>query len=265
MCCAQSMRRMEEDMLKLMKYEMRKQLFSKILIFVITAVCEAFFVYSVLAESETKIAVSIMLLYILTIISLVCVALEGITTCSKDLKTKQSYMLFLVPRNTYQILGAKTLVTFIQTALLGLFFGIIAFADVTFMVTHLESFEKAIELINEIIRRMFGVNIDASKLVLTFIHILVIWFSVVVIGFIAVILTNAVLTNVKGKGFISGVIMFVIYTLYYKLLMFVDEKVLVNAFSSYTGECIALIMIELVLSVFAYIASAWMLDKKVSV
>lgn len=49
------------------------------------------------------------------------IGLEGIMTLYRDLNSKQSYMLFLTPKSSYEILGAKILENGISILMAGAF------------------------------------------------------------------------------------------------------------------------------------------------
>lgn len=105
-------------MLKLMKYEFKKQMFSKIIIAAILGVLTLYFGIACVIDKETHAAIATMLIFTVMVFAGLYTAVESLSVYDKDLKTKQSYMLFLVPRSSYEILGAKM----ISAALQNLFY-----------------------------------------------------------------------------------------------------------------------------------------------
>ena len=101
-------------MLKLMKYEFKKQMFSKIIIAAILGVLTLYFGIACVIDKETHAAIATMLIFTVMVFAGLYVAVESLSVYDKDLKTKQSYMLFLVPKSSYEILGAKMISAVLQ-------------------------------------------------------------------------------------------------------------------------------------------------------
>ena len=118
-------------MLKLMKYELRKTAFSKLVLLVITAVAEIAFLIGVFWKKDNILAMGIIFLVMCTIFGVIYIGIESVNVLHRDLNTKQSYMLFLTPKSSYQILGAKILENGISIIMAGAFFAALAALDVT--------------------------------------------------------------------------------------------------------------------------------------
>ncbi len=56
-----------------------------------------------------------------TIFGVIYIGIESVNVLHRDLNTKQSYMLFLTPKSSYQILGAKILENGISIIMAGAF------------------------------------------------------------------------------------------------------------------------------------------------
>ncbi len=96
-------------MLKLMKYEFRKQLTTKFLLLAVLGLLEIYFLYGVFSDNMDKTMRAVILLATLAFAGIFFVSFECIMTYYNDLKTKQSYMLFMVPQSTFSVMGAKIL------------------------------------------------------------------------------------------------------------------------------------------------------------
>ena len=96
-------------MLNLMKYELRKTTFSKLALLAFTAVAEVAFLLGVFLKKDNLLAMGIICLFLCAIIGVIYIGLESVNVLYRDLNTRQSYMLFLTPKSSYQILGAKIL------------------------------------------------------------------------------------------------------------------------------------------------------------
>lgn len=248
-------------MIKIMKYEFRKQLFTKFVMLGVMGIVELYFLYGIFKKDETKIGISIMLLVLATIAILTFVAFESINTFSRDLKTKQSYMLFLVPKSTYSVIGAKILVAFIQMVLIGAAFILLAVLDFSIMMTRLGEFKNFVEVIKYVFTELMHIDIKTEVFILTFILGVLQWFSFITTAMLAITLSSTFLSNSKLKGLISIVLYIMISYISTKLLGiilpdFIEMNVKYLAFAS---------MYTLFVVFLAYLGTSWMLDKKVSV
>lgn len=253
------------NMLKLMKYEFRKQMFSKIIMLVLAMILEVFFINRVLTNNASGSAAGVIGLAMLAMLSLGVVAIECIVTYNRDMKTKQGYMLFMMPVSTFEILGAKLLATFAQLAAVGIFFAALGAIDVMFLVTHTKGFEEALEYMKQIISE-FGIYITTENVLLWFGHMLFMYFVMIMISFVVITLINAVFSNLRGKIIIASVIEFGVYWLFFKVIAVTYDKVLANnaAVGNIAGNLIFM-AVELIFGCAAYAASAWMLNKKINI
>ncbi|MDE7210637.1 MAG: hypothetical protein K2O03_04235, partial [Lachnospiraceae bacterium] len=84
-------------MLKLMKYEFRKQLTTKILLLAVLGLMEIYFLYGILSNNMETTMKAVVFLSVLAFAGIFFVSFECIMTYNNVLRTKQSYMLFMVP------------------------------------------------------------------------------------------------------------------------------------------------------------------------
>ena len=100
-------------MVKLLKYEMKKQQTSRMVIGSILLVCVLGFALGMLLGRE-KLAVSLAVMMLATFFVVFYVGIESILVLNRDLKTKQSYMLWMIPKSIWEILGSKFLAAILQ-------------------------------------------------------------------------------------------------------------------------------------------------------
>lgn len=91
-------------MLKLMKYEFRKTAFSKLILLSITLLSEIVYLLGIFLKKDGFLSSGIMFLVLCATMGILYIGLESVTVLHRDLNTKQSYMLFLTPKSSYQIL-----------------------------------------------------------------------------------------------------------------------------------------------------------------
>lgn len=113
-------------MLKLMKYEFRKTAFSKLILLSITLLSEIVYLLGIFLKKDVFLSSGIMFLVLCATMGILYIGLESVTVLHRDLNTKQSYMLFLTPKSSYQILGAKILENGISILITGAFFAALA-------------------------------------------------------------------------------------------------------------------------------------------
>ena len=115
---------------KLIKYEFRKQLMSKLVVGAVVAVLELVFFAGIIFDKGYWAGMGLGLFALVSMIALLYFSFESIVTYSNDLKTKHSYMLFLTPCNMFQIVGAKLVTTILQIFVCGCAFLAIAIGDI---------------------------------------------------------------------------------------------------------------------------------------
>lgn len=247
-------------MLKLMKYEFRKTMFSKAILLIITAVVELLYLVGVFLKHANLLAIGTVGLVMCAIIGIFYIGIESLLVFHNDLNTKQSYMLFLTPRNSYQILGAKVLENAICIFLAGIFFSALAALDITVGVLYIGGVKEFMNLIHDIsVSFQVEVNITAMQAILTFFMILAGWLEMIVTGDLAIVLSSTVLA---GKR-LSGLVSFLLYLLIGWGLGWIRSKAPAPGgyelqISIYTG-------ITLVFVVLLYVVTGWIMEKKLSV
>lgn len=143
-------------MVKLLKYEMKKQQTSRMVIGSILLVCVLGFALGMLLGREKLAAVSLAVMMMATFFVVFYVGIESILVLNRDLKTKQSYMLWMVPKSIWEILGSKFLAAILQ--MLIVFVMYVAVGLICILVTlqhtgHLSDLFKMIWQAGEIYRR----------------------------------------------------------------------------------------------------------------
>ena len=214
-------------MLKLMKYELRKTAFSKLVLLVITAVAEIAFLIGVFWKKDNILAMGIIFLVMCTIFGVIYIGIESVNVLHRDLNTKQSYMLFLTPKSSYQILGAKILENGISIIMAGAFFAALAALDVTVATLYIGGLASWI---------VFIVNADLS-----------------------VILSASVLAGKKGSGIAGFLIFLVISSVIGKLLD------LIPVLKSMELTFVLYIAASFAIAAVLYVISGWIMEKKLSV
>jgi len=243
-------------MLKLMKYELRKQAFSKVIILIMFAVFELFFLYAAFAEKQESIEKSVAALVVLAFGTILFVSFESIITYSNDLKTKCSYMLFMTPHSSYTIVGAKVLSSILQIVITTAAYVAIGFADFGILAAKNGDLYKALDVIQKFLK----VQIDSSDIILNIGSTLTGWIAVVIFAFLAITISTTLFSNKRGKGCVSIIIFFAINWGLGKLIRLITGTQLF-----YTKqEAVIAILVTLICVGIAYLATSYMLEEKIN-
>lgn len=251
---------------KLIKYEFRKQLMSKLVVGIVVAVLELMFLAGLLFDKGYWSGMGAGLLALVAMISLLYFSFESIVTYSNDLRTKQSYMLFLTPRSMFQIVGAKLITTILQIFVTGCAFAAIGIGDVFLVCAKNGDVKEFLDAINGFFHALTGVEIRLSEIVYVILMLLISWLVFVALAMFAITLSTTLLSNWKFKGVVSVAIYFAldwgvtkVATLVTPTGFLEGEYLVVNT------EAWAFIGVYVAALALSYVGTALLLDKKVSV
>ncbi|MFV0344337.1 MAG: hypothetical protein ACK5JH_15870 [Anaerocolumna sp.] len=250
-------------MFKLIKYEFKKQFFSKLVIVAVLALIEVFFLIGIGLNKDGIVANSMGVLFLFTFGAFFYLAFEAIITFNTDLKQKQSYMLFLTPNTTYSIVGAKVFYAAIQIVLAGVAFAAIYAVNGGILVAKFSSIAQIKELILNMLSQLYNIEIKYSYIVLFILVMIMSWLNTVTVAFFSITLSTTFLANKRFKGLVS----FVIFLFINFIIQFITDKTLkfVDINENLTLLLVLQVLYLVCFTVITYVGTAWMLDKKVSV
>ena len=231
-------------MLKLMKYELRKTAFSKLVLLVITAVAEIAFLIGVFWKKDNILAMGIIFLVMCTIFGVIYIGIESVNVLHRDLNTKQSYMLFLTPKSSYQILA---------------FFAALAAIDVTVATLYIGGLKEMINLVSSFMEVNWSVTFTPAEAAFYFFGLLASWIVFIVNADLSVILSASVLAGKKGSGIAGFLIFLVISSVIGKLLD------LIPVLKSMELTFVLYIAASFAIAAVLYVISGWIMEKKLSV
>ena len=246
-------------MLKLMKYEFRKTGFSKLILLVITLVAEVGFLLGVFLEKDRLLATGIMILFLCVVIGIAYIGLESVMTLHRDLNTKQSYMLFLTPHSSYEILGAKVLENGISILVTGLFFALLAALDLLVATLYIGGVKEMMDMVNRFLDVSMNVVVSPKDAAFLFFTALASWMVYIANADLAVILSATVLAGKKASALAAFGIFLVLSWLMGTGLDHLPEV------RSGDLQFVIYIMAAMAISAGLYLASGWIMEKKLSV
>ncbi len=252
-------------MFKLIKYELRRNLTTMIILLAVIAGLEAFSLYAMYSKSETQTAISFSLLMFGGFTAFMVVFILAVKSYSSELGSKYSYMTFMTPTSTYSIIGSKLLTTGIVALVTTVLSVLLVVIDYN---VFLSQFDASGEM-----ESGFKLFLSAGGTSLSDIYIgalayfIVLWigiFTWICLAYLAITLSATAFANKKFRGFMSFcafVLLAVIINVITDKLPTVDIgsgslHVLLTPLYSYIVDIVAIIG--------AFLASGLLLDKKVS-
>lgn len=247
-------------MLKLMKYEFKKQAMTKVIMLILIAVIEVVFLIGVAVKTnENLIMVPMIIMIFFTVVAIFFVSVESIFTFSNDLKTKASYMLFMTPHSSYTIIGAKLLVAFITLFLTGMVLLFLNAGNFVLLGIRLEGFASMRDAIAMLLREVWHIEIDFYDVFRLILDMLVGFATFITTAFVSITISATILADKRFKGFVS----FVIFIILNLIFTIITNKILVTDIWSNSYFLISM-GINLIFLLATYFGTAWLLKKKIN-
>ncbi|SHI78690.1 hypothetical protein [Pseudobutyrivibrio xylanivorans] len=247
-------------MLNLMKYEFRKSWKMKGFVLCFTAFFELMFLFGVFSMNEDVWSVGVFGLILTTICGLFLIGVYSIHVLSKDINTKQSYMLFMTPNSSYKILGSKVLENCGSVFLSGMFFMALAMADIMILVVKYEDIQGIIDMLGLIItgnREAF----TYQTFVMAGLDTVLSWVYLICVGYLAVVICATLLNGNKFNGLLSFIAFIVIAILVDKL-----HDGLFGVYYVFSSvRLVSNVGFYVVLTAIIYFITAWIMENKLSV
>lgn len=248
-------------MLKLLKYEIRKQMFSKILIALALGVLAIFCGVYIFSGRQEDTSIIIGLMGLLMTIAIFYEAFECMLAYDKDLSTKQSYMLFLVPQPAYKVLGAKILAAVVQIIVTIIVFTAVIATSMTFYLMKFENIKKLFMRLKELLKEMLSIDINWTYLIEGIIGLIVLWLFVVMLAIFLITLFNTIL----GHGKLMTLLTVIAYFFLFWVTGQVENAISGIHFSSDTMHMIVSYAYFGIIDVVLFAGSTWLIEKKLSV
>lgn len=247
-------------MFKLIKYEFQKQMFSKIVIGICLAALTLYFAVMVILDKEDAAGIGLCIMGIVMLAGMFYVAIESIVVYERDLKTKQSYMLFLVPQSAYSILGAKMLASVLQIFFTMVLYGLSIALCGTVYVGRYSNAREFIEFCRQMTEAVFEVHVDMLAIIRVMLYMFIIWVFIVMLA----IFTDTLLNTVLNRSKVLSVLSVVVYIALFWLVLKIENHIYPAGVSSMVMQLISTVY-YLVIDFVLFLASGWLIDKKLSV
>ncbi len=251
-------------MMKLIKYEFQKQMFSKIVIMVSLAVLIVLFTYGVVRDDDQLAMAILAVTSIFMMMAIVYVGIEGAVVYARDLKTKQSYMLFMVPQSSWSILGAKIIASILQILFTMFIFTVTLAANFTIFLVRNANVQELVEMLKQFAEAVFNIRINVRL----FAQALGVTFILWVFFFMLAVFVETLLYTVLNQSKLISVLAVVAYCLVIWGVVRMENALGGLLARLNPGELIASGMsyaYYLALDLILFFVSAWLIEKKLSV
>ena len=255
-------------MLKLMKYELRK---NRTLILVLAGAIvalESLFLISAARKDATWVFASVGLLVFAAYATALGVLTMGVVSYSRELNQKSSYLIFMTPCSPLAIIASKV----VFTVLTGLVFaaGLIALAgvDIPIMFKTLdENWEGYVSLIDSYILSdtEWTVASLSMNVALIAISIMLSLVSTICVAYLAITLSATFMRSRKGHALISFLLFVAISFVLGRLEYLLNPRVTVavTSFMDIGRALLPNLFLSLGTITLTIVLSAWMLSRKV--
>jgi len=194
-------------MLKLTKYEFRKNRTLLIIFGIGLVLLQAYFMISISARNDEHTIMSSMLLFLYLMVCYFSVFMLAISSYSKELNSKSSYLIFMTPNPAVKIIFSKMLTILIIGLALLVFACALGAFDISLIYDTYPNVGSITEFVNEM---MYYMGINTNGLILSIFaavfQFIVSFFSIVTLAYFAITLSATLLQNNKLKGLVSFVI-----------------------------------------------------------
>lgn len=254
------------SMLKLTKYEFRKSRTTLIIMGLIFALLEGYFIFGIITKDVMHTGSSTFMLSLFSMCCYFIVYIMAITAYSKELSSKSSYLIFMTPNSSLSIILSKMLNILIIGAVMVLVITGFAMLDVHLFLNTYDSGKSFLDFMGSFLASM-GINtaLILPTIIAYLLEFLINFFAVITMIYFAITLSSTVLQNNKFKGFLS----FALVVLFIFLMGKVTE-IIPNIYER-PSDAFELVInllpttaFELVVMICAIFGSATLLDKKVS-
>lgn len=254
-------------MLKLMKYEFRKNRMGLAVMLGIAAGLFALAPLGRATDKEELMLISVFLLFTYAFAAYVYVLVRGISAYSGELRGRTGYLLMMVPRSTMSILFGKLLFTLFFALVMLAVSSVALMGAGTILLGEVYEVKGVLELMRFVILQS-GIDpaVFASFALYVAVQILTSVLTIVAMGYLAVTLSATVLQGGKLRGLVSFLFFAALAVLTGYLQNWVSPAVedLYAIYGQVMRAALPVILLDVALTCVYTALSAVLLKKKVS-
>ena len=252
-------------MKNLMKYEWRKTLALKMILPGITAVAEIAYVIGIMRADEKWAVITAGILSMLAFGGIMVIGLATILILHRDMNTRQGYMLFMTPNSCYKILGAKVIENGLSMLVTGAFFFGLGALDIMLLFSKFATVNELWNLMADLIHSFNQqIQINAAGLACFFLNLLTGWFAMVIMAYLADVISAALLNGKKWNGILSFVL-FLVLVVALRLLKGLAATLFLPKGADINTVMLVYSAVALLFSAALYFCTAQIMERKLSV
>jgi len=251
---------------KLLKYEFRKTWAVKLMILGLAAILEIAFLAGVFlrnsqGNTDNLIGTTAALLAFLALGGVMIIGIQSVMTLHRDMNTRQGYMLYMTPKSSFQILGAKMAENGLSLTLAGAFFFLLGLLDVTLLLSKLGQLEVLWKYFQDFVRMMNReIELNTRGVLCLVVEMLASWLATVSIAYLADIISSALLNGKKFNGLVAF-LFFILLTMALNWL----QHLFVPGGMPVISMLLVQAVVALIYSAVMYVISALVMDRYLSV
>ena len=195
---------------RLIKYELKKQQTSRNIILALLLVFLLAFAAGIFSDNGNMVGISMGLEIFVGMFVFFYMGIESLLILNRDLKTKQSHMLWMEPMPSWKILGAKYIAAALQIFCISAAYVLAGTACVMTMIAKEGAWKELMQAIRMGFEWLLQGNLDWITVLAILLFFFLAWTSVIATGFLAIIVSRTVLINSRFAGIVSLILFFVI-------------------------------------------------------
>ena len=246
-------------MLRLLKYELRKTQFSKLILLGITLAAQAVFLIGLWGKKDDTLEIGAFLLFFVALIGIALMGILSVVVLHQDMNTKQGYMLFMTPNSCYKILGAKVTECALSLLIAGAFFFGLGYLDFSLVLGEGTN-QQLWNMFNQMVRTINQrIVLDAPHISALVFELIADWLCTITTAYLADVVSSSLLNGKKGGLVITFLIFLALNYGITKLLQLIPASIGVIPVLLWQGA------IALVLAGVMYVITARLMEKYLSV
>lgn len=246
---------------KIIKYEWRKQRTARLIILFGLAVCLLTFLAGLIFNRDTTMVVSIGILFLGAFLVIFYTGIESLLVFNRDLRTKQSHMLWMIPKSVWEILGGKFISAILQ--MLFVFAAFIAAGCICFTagMVKIGGLQMVLDAVKRFVDAVFSVGVDWKWFFMMIVLLFIAWTEIIMVGFLAIIISRTLFLNSRFAGLFSVLLFFLFNWIVEKGYSLISDMFHVSAFEIQAWDYLYYVIVCIVL----FLLSGLLADKKLSV
>lgn len=241
-------------MFALLKYEYRKTLVSKLLMLAGSVLAECIFLIGAIFNIDVLVSTGVGLLVFVAVCSFIYVLCEVMYSFELELKNKQSFMMFLTPKSSFEIMGAKTIQNLSTLVVLALFFGTLAIVDINCFTSH--SVAEIFSIFAKTFEMIFPFTKPLGGIVFVILCLFFGWLCLLQLGFASIVIAKTLSNGKILASIIEFVVVLAGFLLFYEVFSFV------NSFANITALIIFILIFFVLISALLFYLTCTLLERK---